>query len=501
MHIKKSPLLTALLLVSSFNASALLLEGGIGNQYPDAKDDYNSAVIGLFPSASGNVSSNDRNGTIATFNGSSVGQYGLITSFDSSREYTYELFESTDNSSLPPDGVGIDSFTYTYANEFGQTDTARLIIDVNPDPAFAAPDDDQPYDNVDVEFNNRSEFATSLNSGRNIKGHLYNSADKDWYSLASAGNEIITLEVCPKGTSCFGKKSWVLYVFDADRLNDLNKLPLAANKGELARYLFKRWIDDTGTTSDASGQPLIDGIIGSSNHMYLAYDQGYFEGALIGIVDPCFDTLNTVDIGVPPGPKNYLIAISSPLKGDSGDADSCGAGSVILEKPGRNVTSTIELELGTVTKVLKTTEEYISIFPNSDDQYAIKITGTGLNPLNSETAIEAAASFNPFDRSLLIPKVRVGESMYAAKLTQPLHQARSTDNGINFILTAIEELSVEDVVDVYRATYNPETNEVLIPRVTDTNTGIGYSVILQYHAATNENTQAWFDVLSIVEIQ
>ncbi len=212
MHIKKSPLLTALLLVSSFNASALLLEGGIGNQYPDAKDDHNSAVIGLFPSASGNVSSNDRNGTIATFNGSSVGQYGLITSFDSSGEYTYELFESTDNSSLPPDGVGIDSFTYTYANEFGQTDTARLIIDVNPDPAFAAPDDDQPYDNVDVEFNNRSEFATSLNSGRNIKGHLYNSADKDWYSLASAGNEIITLEVCPKGTSCFGKKSWVLYV-------------------------------------------------------------------------------------------------------------------------------------------------------------------------------------------------------------------------------------------------------------------------------------------------
>jgi hypothetical protein len=40
--------------------------------------------------------------------------------------------------------------------------------------------------------------------------------------------------------------------------------------------------------------------------MYLAYDQGFFEGALIGIVDPCFDTLNTVDIGVPSGPRNYL---------------------------------------------------------------------------------------------------------------------------------------------------------------------------------------------------
>jgi hypothetical protein len=30
-------------------------------------------------------------------------------------------------------------------------------------------------------------------------------------------------------------------------------------------------------------------------------------------------------------------AISSPLKGDSGDAESCGVGSVILEEPGRPV--------------------------------------------------------------------------------------------------------------------------------------------------------------------
>jgi hypothetical protein len=56
------------------------------------------------------------------------------------------------------------------------------------------------------------------------------------------------------------------------------------------------------------------------------------------------------------------------------------------------------------------------------------------------------------------------------------------------------------VVDAYRATYNPDTQQVLIPRVTDTSTGIGYSVVLQYHAAT-AGTDFWFDVLSIVEIK
>jgi hypothetical protein len=29
----------------------------------------------------------------------------------------------------------------------------------------------------------------------------------------------------------------------------------------------------------------------------------------------------------------------------------------------------------------------------------------------------------------------------------------------------------------------------------------GYSVVLQYHVADDENTQAWFEVLSAVEIK
>ncbi|RLA16866.1 MAG: hypothetical protein DRQ62_15620, partial [Gammaproteobacteria bacterium] len=134
MHIKHTSLLATLILVGSFNASALQLEGGVGNQYPQAKDDHISTVVGVYTSATGNVTSNDLYGTVATLEQSWVGQYGLITSFASDGTYTYQLFEGTDNSSLPSSGVGTDSFTYTYANESGQTDTARLIIDVNADP-------------------------------------------------------------------------------------------------------------------------------------------------------------------------------------------------------------------------------------------------------------------------------------------------------------------------------------------------------------------------------
>ena len=95
--------------------------------------------------------------------------------------------------------------------------------------------------------------------------------------------------------------------------------------------------------------------------------------------------------------------------------------------------------------------------------------------------------------------MRVNENFYAANLKQA-SEARSTDNGMNFILTDIVELSVEEVVDAYRATFNPENSEVLIPRVTDISSGIGYSVVLQYHIAT-EDTIAWFEVLSAVEIK
>lgn len=68
-------------------------------------------------------------------------------------------------------------------------------------------------------------------------------------------------------------------------------------------------------------------------------------------------------------------------------------------------------------------------------------------------------------------------------------------------MTEIEELSFAEVVDAYRAVYNPDNQQVMIPLVTVISTGVGYSVVLQYHVADDENTQAWFEVLSAVEIK
>ncbi|MCK5353999.1 MAG: hypothetical protein KAJ63_02700, partial [Methyloprofundus sp.] len=297
------------------------------SQTPIAKDDRNSTVVDNLTSATGNVGSNDRFGTTFTLNGSRLGQYGLISSFGADGHYQYDLFENTTNASLPPEGADTDSFTYTYANETGLTDTARLIIDVNIAPTFSF--DDEDYDNVDVEFNNWSENATPLNSGRNIKGHLYQPGDRDWYTMASAGDEIITLEVCPQGTSCFDKRSWVLYVFDSDLLTvDM----------EEREFSLHRWVNDTGTNQDLTRTSIISGDAGNSSHMYLAYRAGFFEGALIGVVDFCFDNSNTVDIGVGKGARNYLFAISSILKSANNlDEGSCGAsGSIIHQRPGRS---------------------------------------------------------------------------------------------------------------------------------------------------------------------
>ncbi|MCK5354859.1 MAG: VCBS domain-containing protein [Methyloprofundus sp.] len=594
---------------------------------PIAVDDYISTVAGVYVTAGGNVGSNDRYGTIFTLGGSWVGQYGVITSFDSAGEYSYELFSNITNASLPEGGVGIDRFTYTYSNDKGQFDTATLIIDVNADPNSTtgsntpiARDDnitaipnkissvtgnvtnndsngdyvlltsssttdygllllnpdgsytyelyetstnvielkagevvldefeyqyhansgasttakltvqiignpvdgngdtvfglpaDEPYDNVDIEFNNRSVDATPLNSGRNIKGHLYDSGDKDWYALSSAGNEIITLEVCPKGASCFGKKSWVLYVFDSDLLAEYNYIKddgTIGNSMEEKKFTFRRWVTETGGDTDLLGNTIITRTeVGESNHMYLAYRADFFEGALIGIVDPCFDTLNSVDIGVGDGARNYLIAISSPLRGqdnvEPGEQEAegvspCGAGSAVLETlsvsaGGRDIDS-LGVEF---VRPYTTTRQYISVFPNSDDQYAIRITGTGLNPLLIEEAAARSASVYLEAGTLEIPRVRVGKDTYRATLELDKRAQKSNDNTLNFILSDLEALSVEEVVDAYRATYNPEDKTVMIPRVTDSNTGKGYSVILQYHA---NKDKAWLEVISVQEIK
>jgi len=506
-------------------------------------------------SIAGNVSTNDRNGGSVSLAPAPIpanpdnttnlpsGKFGtLVLNADGSFVYTLNV-GATNVIELTAGQVVYDTFTYVTTNQFGQSASANLTVTIIGNPVDAngntifVPPTDKPLDNVDIEFNNRSADATPLVSGRNIKGSLYDSGDKDWFYLSTFGNDnqVIKLDLCPIGSSCYGKKSWVVYVFDSE------KLTLAM---EEQNYFFRRWVDETGGSNDVLGNDILnncrnlndtanvrcnalfmtldvpptvdrersanrttsfgDGeIVGFSNHMYLAYQQGAFEGALIGVIDPCFDNLSTLEIGVgkPSGSRNYFIAVSSTLMGSNGGvpADQCGVGTVVLRRP---AFSAAGLDAEGKAKSYTTTEEYITAFPFSDDQYTINITGDDRNPLDSSTA-GRSATFNSTSGALNIPRVRIAETLYSADLTlQPQSTGRSanTDANLKFALTGIEGLAPEQIVDAFRATYNRINQQLMIPLVTDTVTGNSYSVVMQYHQEADGNP-AWLEVIDYVLIQ
>jgi VCBS repeat-containing protein len=383
-----------------------------------------------------------------------------------------------------------DSFSYTYIDPLGREIPAKMTISILGNPLDAAgntifthPNQGSLFDNVDVEFNDRSAQATPLTSSKNVRGHLHHTGDKDWYSLSSQGDEVITLEMCPRGSSCFGQKNWVLYVFDSQKLTKAM---------EEKTYIFERKVDETGSRNDLAGNPIISGLssAGESNHMYLAYHKGYFNGALIGIVDPCFDKTNAVHIGVDATPRNYVFAVSSALKGTG---DGCGSGTVILERKGASVIGT-DAATPPQPKKYETTEKYISIFPASDDQYTINIKGTGQSALLSPKAVVSSATFDSANGQLIIPKINIFNDLYEAKLT--LDQASASGDALSFLLTKLTPLPANQDVSTYHATYDSNNKQVIIPRVTNKSDGKAYSVILQYFSAANGKP----DLLKVVSM-
>ncbi len=466
-----------------------------------------SVVPNVTPSISGNVINqyNDvlNNGVVKS-NGALVSQYGFLQ-LNATGDFTYTLYDKAPSvTNLKVGDVATDTFSYTVYDNTGRTVSAQLTFHiignpVDPDGETILPvDEDQVYDlaDVDIEFNDRAEQATVLTSARMIKGHLHDLTDQDWYILPSNGNEIISLEICPQESKCYNKKRWVLYVFDADWYS--------SSTNYSNQYNLHRWVDETGTTKDLVGNDIITDVSYSPDSLYLDYRAGLFSNSLIGIIDPCFDTYNKVQIGVPNQVKNYYIAISSPLHGDADlldrdentSAGECGQGNLIFTEPGLNASGqTQDAEGNIFPKSYATTQEYISYY-YSDDQYTIKVTGTGLHPLLSEQAQVKAATYNFNSGLLSLPRIRVGEQVYTAEATT----ATAVDGSLELILAQITQLDPESLVDAYQAIYNEENGQIVIPVVTETSTGNSYSVICQFHPATDGH-EAWLEIVSTDQIQ
>lgn len=323
--------------------------------------------------------------------------------------------------------------------------------------------------NVELEPNNSSKQATPLNSSQYMRGQLINPSDKDWYFITSSGNEIIHMELCPQGAGCYNQKAWELYVFDGDKLT-------AAIENQTAPLI--RYVKDTGQILSTV----------NSDHMYLLYEENLFSGALIGVIDPCFGTSNTIDIGVPQvangKTRNYFVAISSPLARSgtspiSAVPASCSDGSVVLAKVDGTFDYTVLSATGVpTTKTSDIIQQFIAVFPESEDQYTMKISHSGASPLLQSSPDEV--TYNSVTGIANIPKVRVNGQLYTVQLQQGI-----LNSAMAFDITNMLSLNETQFANPYIGTYNPANYIVDLPKVRVEQTGVLYSVKLLYHPDSN----------------
>jgi len=365
--------------------------------------------------------------------------------------------------------VAEEVFRYQIITTDNRFVDAKLTIFILGNPSVS-------FDNVEIEFNNFSAQATPLHAGnpsvagQNMRGQLPTAGDRDWFVFNSLGNEIINLELCPEGSQCVDEKAWVMYVFDADKLN--------TEASENSTVTLRTFVELTNETlSSAQG-----------NHMYLLFNQGFFGNSLIGVIDPCFGDRRTIDIGVGAQPKNYLVAISSPLARTSlvdnqgnldhnlaDDSAVCGSGDVVLEREIGKVTVDIDGD-GASTDSSSVLEQFVVAFPFSDDQYTLKVTRTGADPF--AVIPPDFTTFDAVGRKVSIPKIRVNGQLLAAELEQ-LNPA-SAEAPATFGILSTTSLNEPLTADPYLPTYNPANQIVKIPQVVIPETGDIFSVELLY---------------------
>ncbi|MEQ1637998.1 MAG: VCBS domain-containing protein [Methylococcales bacterium] len=412
---------------------------------------------------------------------SQFGKYGYLQFSSSTNKFSYTLNTGVSEvQALRNSGNALqDVFRYSITDRYGVSAQANIIINIVSNREYVS------TDNVEIENNNKSSLATPLNSGASMRGNLMNSSDRDWYVINSSGNEIINLQLCPQGFACSAQKAWVMYVFDADKLTK----EIEEATVDLYRRRDDKPLEPTGIyPQELPGSP--------SDHMYLLYRSRKFDDALVGVIDPCFGTKNSVDISAttpPPGKtKNYLVAISSPLQhdGEASDTKPCGSGSVILKKPGPSfdepapptTTTTPTSTTTTNTKTVTTTDEYIAVLPNSDDQYTFQVTRSGVSPAATKSFKDDAV-YSARTGTVDIPKVRVDDQLFSVQLQQTA-TGKSANNMPSFGIRASQPLSEPLSADALLGTYNPANNIVKLPKVTVQATDKAYSVDLRYKPNT-----------------
>lgn len=417
------------------------------------------------------------------------GKYGYLTFSTSTNAFVYTLNTSfSEVQALRNSGNALtDIFNYSVTNKNNVSATAKIMINI------VSSGKETSTDNVEIENNNKFNFATPLNNEQYMRGNLMNSSDRDWYYINSSGNEIINFELCPQGFACNNQKAWVMYIFDGDKLTQ------AMESATIPLYLRR---DDTGAILDTTNY----------NHMYLLYNSGVFDDALLGVIDPCYGTKTAVDIGTgtfPPGStRNYFVAISSPLqRSGSGDSkeSTCSVGNIMLTEAGPSfdeqtspstTTSTVGNTSSTTTSTTKkvtTTREYIAIFPNSDDQYTFKVSRTGISPIATKTSKDEAV-YSAASGSALVPKVRVNDQLFSVQLQQAI-TPKSAKSTFSFGITGAQLLNDQLSPNAYVGTYNPANNIVKLPKVTDQATNQSFSVDLRYKP---DNT---LELLSVTPIK
>lgn len=384
---------------------------------------------------------------------SPAGTYGLLDI--SNGVYRYVLRNDAQPvQALGPNEVVQEVFNYQLTHASGARTDVRLTVFILGNPSVS-------FDNVEIEFNDRSSDANPIHAGNSqqpgqiMRGQLSSSSDQDWFIFNSLGNEIINIALCPEGSSCMDENSWVLYVFDADRL--------AQHPHEDRSFPLRWYSNDTFETLS----------VAPANHPYLLYNKGFMQNSLIGIIDPCFGNRRTVDIGVGPQPKNYLVLISSPLLRD-GEEKDCASGDVVLTRDGPK----LDTENGT-------TEEFIVAYPFSDDQYSFSVTRTGADPF--AVLSPHSTQFDAIGRRASVPLLRANNQLYAVELEQVV-TAQSAEAPATFAIQSVQLLDAPATADPYQATYNPANQIVKLPQVVDAQSGALFSVELLLHPANGTLT-------------